>query len=883
MKVIHPLLFGVMLLACAGVCGAADAFDDAVSALESIESTVRRFVLDNGMVCLVREDHAAPVVAIQIWVDTGSVHEGRYLGAGITHAIEHMIFKGTGKRAPGDITREIHDAGGKLNAYTSLDRTVFHTDLPRSGWRTGLDVLADAVKNAAFPSDEWDKERDVILREISMGKDDPGRVLSKLLWARAFRVHPYRFPVIGYREVFQEIERDDLAEHFRQRYVPDNMITVIVGDVDADEAEAELRRLFADFQRRSTPPVVLPEEPPALSFRTDRSTGSYQVSRMSWAFHGVPLSHPDAPALDVLAAMVGQGKSSRLVKRIREELGLVHAISAWSYTPREAGLAGISATFDPDKEDAVVAAVREEMLSWHRARFSQREIDRAVRRILSSELASLRTMHGQASAFASGQFYAGDPAFATVYLEGLQTITPAGVREVARRYFRPERSTLVFVSPEKEQVATGPAAPNAAEPPRAERFVLPNGVRVLLREDRRLPFVYFCAALGGGLLSETEHDNGATRLMAELLVRGTSSRSGAEIAGSVESRGGSLSAFSGRNSFGLKASCLAPDAKTFLDVLTDCLLRPQFDSGQIEKQRHIQLAAIDAQSERPMFVAQQQLKQSIFAGHPYRWDPLGTRPIVEKLDRDTLQAHWKRHVVAGNMVVAIFGDISAADAWRMAEKAFARTPPGKLERKPRDAAASELPTKAKRREPREQAIVLVGVPGVSVLDPRADALSVLSTALSGLSSDLAVSVREERGLAYYVGAYNSVGPDPGAFVFYAGTREDAVPEVQSLIVGEAQRISRDGLRDEELARSKRKLIAGHDMSLQDSMGLAMTCALNELYGLGHDHVFEARQRYEAVTGDNIKAVAQSLFPTNRMAVSIVLPKGEESNDRTEQQ
>jgi zinc protease len=848
---------------------AADPVEDAVNALTRELAEVRRSVLDNGMVCLVREDHSAPVSAIQIWIAAGSAQEQDYLGSGITHAIEHMIFKGTDKRPRGEITRAIDDAGGKINAYTSLDRTVFHTEMPSGAWRVGLDVLADAVMNARFPAGEWDKEKEVIVREIAMRDDDPDSVLDKLLSGTVYRVHPYRHPVIGYREALQALSRQDLVTHFSRNYTPDRMTVAVVGDVSAADAEAEVRKLFAGFQRRRGVTPTLPQEPPQLSARFARRTGQYEITRLQWAYPTVALSHPDAVPLDVLAQVVGDGRSSRLVKRVKEDLRLVHSIGAWSYTPQDGGLFGVNATLDAGKETEAIAAVRAEVAAWHTASFSRADISRAVRSVLNAEVGGLRTMDGQASSFASGEFYAGDPAFALTYLRRLRAVTPAELRRVARTYLVPERETLAAVSPP----VTAPAAATSAAAPRPEvtKTELPGGIPLLVREDGRLPQVYLCAALRGGILFEDAAHNGVTRLTADLLTRGTAGRSADDIARTVESLGASLAPFSGYNSLGLNASCFASDAPLILSLMAECLLSPVFPSEEVEKQRTVQLASIDEQYERPMFVADQQLRQMLFSGHPYGLDPLGTRDSVGRLRRDDLAAHWRRLAVSGNLAVAIFGAVKPDDARRLAEAAFRRLPAGEAPVPVIPPPAPSLPARVVRPEPREQAIVLLGFPGVSLLDPRYDALTVATHAMSGLSSDLGIAVREDRGLAYYVGAYQRSGPELGSLVFYAGTRQDAAPKVEELMRAEACRLAAGGLRDEELVRARKQLIADADMDMQDNGGLAMNCALNELYGLGYAHALRAKERFEAVTAADVRTAATALLTTNRMAVSVVVP------------
>ncbi|HMP74279.1 MAG TPA: pitrilysin family protein, partial [Kiritimatiellia bacterium] len=650
--------------------------------LREANHDLRRVVLDNGMVLLIKQDRSAPVVAIQIWVGVGSIHEGDYLGAGMAHYLEHMIFKGTTTRGPGEISRTIDDAGGRINAYTAHDRTVFYCDLPAHNWHIGLDVLTDAVMNASLPEDEWKREIDVILREFAMGYDSPPRVHSKLLWETAFRVHPYRHPVIGYEDIFRTINRDHLFDFINRHYTPDNMITVVVGDIDPDDVEAFLRNAYADFARRKRPPVVLPSEPPQQSPRLARATGPYQISRLHMAYHTVPLGHPDVPALDILADILGQGRSSRLYQRFRDDLHLVHSISAWSHNPQYAGLFGIHAVFDPQREDELIPLLIEKIASLHETDFTHEEIEKARRNQLVHQLSSLQTMSGRASSFGAGEYYTGDPRFAETYLQQLSHVTAADLQRVARAYLREPNRTLALLTPP-------PPAPEASAPTSSldlsiHRLELENGTPLIVREDNRLPFVHVALVLGGGLLSETEEQAGITQLMADLLTRGTLHRSAAEIAHQTESRGATFTSFSGRNTFGLLGTSLTEDAPFLIDLMLESLREPAFDTASIERQRAAQIAAVRQQAEQPMTVAQEVLRNALFPGHPYRWTTAGREPALASITRDDLLHYAQQHLLAGNLSIAVFGNITPDHARDLVAPSLRDLPSGTLARTPRN-------------------------------------------------------------------------------------------------------------------------------------------------------------------------------------------------------
>jgi zinc protease len=845
--------------------------DQGVSSIRKATLNLRRFTLQNGAVCLLKEDHSAPAVSLQVWIGTGSIHEGEHLGYGMSHAVEHMIFKGTEKRKPGDIAKEIAEAGGNINAYTSFDRTVFHTDLPSRNWETGLEVLADALMNASFPKKEWAKEKNVILREIAMGKDSPGRVINKLLWKTAYTTHPYKYPVIGYRNLFARLSREELRAFFRNNYVSENAIVVAVGDFDADVMEKKIRSTLGRWKHKVLAPRYIPAEPDQMGARSARETGSYEVSRLEWVYHTVALDHPDAVALDVLAQIVGRGRSSRLNARLKEDLQLVQSISAWSYTPKDPGLFGISATFSPDQEEELLDAIDEEISTWLNEGFSEKEVARARNSALRSELSELESMKGQASSYAAGEFYAANPAFSVTYLRRLNSVTVEELTRVAKKYFRDSNRTTAILSPEEEAQETK-QQPQAEEYRKPVKMSLSNGMPLIVREDRSLPFVYFCVAARGGLLAETEADNGITKLMADLLTRGTKDHSSSEIAEMIESRGASLTPFSGQNSFGLKGKCFTRDAELLLELASDCLLNPTFPSEELEKLRKLQIAELEKIKERPFSIAKKELRKMIFAGHPYRWTTLGTRESLSQISPQALEKHRKRLVKAGNMAVAIFGDVSKTQAETMAEKYFANVPDtGAPDLEP-SRPQPDLPSKNVKYVPKEQAVILMGLPAIPIDDPRIEPFTLVQKSLNGMSSRLFRTVRDKRGLAYYVGAFNQIGIDTGALIFYAGTEKEKVEDVRKLFIEEIERITGKGLDDEEIRRSRNRVISNYEMGLQNNLDVAMKCTVNEILGLGYAHMFSTEERYQAVTPEQIHEAARSVLNKEKTATSLVLPE-----------
>src|SRR5213075_773665 len=315
-------------------------------------NTAQRWTLANGLTLIVQEDRSAPVASVQAWCAAGSTTEDKHLGAGLSHILEHMLFKGTKTRTTNEIAQKIQDVGGYINAYTSFDRTVFWIDVPKDGALTALDILADAMMNSTLPPEEYAKEQEVIRREFAMGLDDPDRQAGLLLFATAYQRHPYRLPVIGEIEIYNQLTQEQVMQYYKSRYVPNNLTFIVVGDVDGEKVHQQLADFFKSYPEKSLKPVFVPEEPPQLGRREVHHEFATELTRLSLAWHIPEITNPDVPTLDLLSTILGEGRSSRLYRRVREEAGLAFSVSAFSYTPGDPGLFGIDATVDPKKREA---------------------------------------------------------------------------------------------------------------------------------------------------------------------------------------------------------------------------------------------------------------------------------------------------------------------------------------------------------------------------------------------------------------------------------------------------------------------------------------------------------------------------------------------------
>jgi zinc protease len=316
--------------------------------LTAVTDGAQRFRLDNGLTVILKEDHSSPIVAIQMWVKTGSANETEE-EAGITHLIEHMIFKGTTTRKTGEIARTIEASGGHINAYTSYDRTVYLVEIASSNFDIALDVLLDAVQHSLFDPTELEKEKEVVLEEYRRSLDIPQRRLGWTMMNLCYQKHPYRRPIIGYESTIRSFDRKAILKYMDKWYTPENMVLVAVGDLNTGHALKTIKDLIKDMPRRTKQETSRPVEPEQTSLRKIVLDEAVQQIYLDMSWHIPSITHSNLPVLDLMEIGLGHGKTSRLYSRLKMEANLVHRIGAGSYSLEDPSLFSIHATLSPDK------------------------------------------------------------------------------------------------------------------------------------------------------------------------------------------------------------------------------------------------------------------------------------------------------------------------------------------------------------------------------------------------------------------------------------------------------------------------------------------------------------------------------------------------------
>jgi zinc protease len=856
------------------------------------EANLTSFTLPNGLEVIVKEDHARKVATIQLWVKVGSADETISEG-GISHLIEHMAFKGTKRRGPGQISREIEALGGDTNAYTSWDETVFHVTVPSSATVAGLDILTDAVLRPAIDAKELDKEKQVVLEEILEGDERPERKASKLLFKTAYKESPYQYPIIGYKEVVEKFTRDDILAFRKKWYVPENMFLLVVGDVNPDQLRSALEPMVADFRPvgfwRPPRPMEARQKEIRSSLEKDRNA---RETRYHVAFHIPAVMANDVNALDLAGDILGARESSRLVKVLKKDKKLVNSISAYAFTPKNPGLFLVSGTLDAKNLTATTQAVVEELSRLAKEPPSAEELERAKVHIESQHVYAGETVEGKARNIGNFRADLDDPNYEEKYLKLNAAVTPSDISHVVSRYLVSPNVTVSVLLPEKDAegfriesltdvlstLGKGgeKKVAEAEAPGKAKEMTLPNGIRVVLMRDDSNPTVAVRVALLGGKRFETKETEGVMNCIAQMLNKGTSKMSEVEISRKVEDLGGRLYGFSGYDSFGLAANFFSRNLDPGLQLLADIFKDPTFPADKLDRERNLIINRIKTEPDRPVNYTIKILNETLFERHPYGFDKEGTLASVASFTPADLKQTYERFAVPSNTVISLVGDMDVDKTFKRIEELF-----GKIAAKPLEAPevpAEELLKQVRDKVvhiPRAKAHLALGFRSVSFGHPDRCPLDVLNNILSGMGGRLFRELRDKESLAYTVTSYDRPGLDPGSFVLYMACEVSKVDRAYPGLLHQIELVRQKAPEKEELQRSIKNLVGNHLISLQSSWSRAENMALNTLYSLGYNYDQEYIKKIEAVKAEDVLRVARTYLDPAHAAIVKILPDEKE--------
>ncbi|OIO02328.1 MAG: peptidase M16, partial [Desulfovibrionaceae bacterium CG1_02_65_16] len=595
--------------------------------------------LKNGLTVLVKQDDRFPLAHIRMLVHAGSAYETR-AQAGISHVLEHMVFKGAGDMKPGEVARRIEDVGGSLNAATSFDDTVFHVEVPDTSWKLGLSVVADMTFKPTLDPAQLKSEKEVVLAELKRGEDSPGSMLFQTLQGMVFEGGSYQWPIIGYRDTVRAVTSDSLRAYIAPLYQPQNMLLCVVGRVKPAEVIAEADRLLGGI--RNIAPIT-PPTPFALKKdggpRLTIVPGMWNKVHLGLAFPAPDFLSGKMAALDMLAQILGGDETSRLYREFKYEKRLVDSINVGVSNLERGGILMVSATLDADKLPVFWDQLTTELAGFDAHSITDQEITRARTNIEADIFLARETIGGLASKLARQYAFEGGQEGEANYLAAVAGMDKNALAAAYREFFRPEALSAAILAPKgvaidkapllaslQQHWPAAPAAAAATGPANGtaiRQVALPGGGVLVLQPDATLPYAAVNLAWTGGdaLLEPSEQGLGA--LAASLITRGTTARTANQVEDFLSDHAAALSASTGTETFTVGAKFPTRFAPEMFGLLDEMLTRPAFAAGELARAKEDQQNAIKRGEDQPLGLAFRKLPGVLFASAPYNYQRLG--------------------------------------------------------------------------------------------------------------------------------------------------------------------------------------------------------------------------------------------------------------------
>ena len=873
---------------------------------------IQETTLPNGLTILTKEVHAAPVVHFGVYYRVGSVNE-QVGQTGMSHLMEHMMFKGTKTRGPGVISATLQANGAEFNASTYFDRTEYHEFLASDRLKTAMEIESDRMINSVYDEQQHQKEMTVVRSEYEAGENNPGSALDKAVRLSAYQVHPYRWETIGFRSDIENFTRDEMYAYYKNYYTPNNAVVVIVGDIDTTKALDMVRTYFGSISPHPVSEHFITPEPAQEGERRVRISRAGTTPQVLIAYHIPGILDPDRYALDVLETVLSGGRTARFFQDLVQS-GLASDADASDTGLRDPDLMTVGASAqpghtNPEMEKALLAEVEK----LKTTPITDEELTRALNQAEAGYVFGNESVDEQGGRLGEDAMR-GDWRRGEYYLGNLRKVTKADVQRVAQKYLVERNRTVGYFepvravgAPDNSQGAPAPGAPTAARftAPRPARLnlsdyhasrpaatragrlmkasqsteapvlthaslptkvVLNNGLTVVVVENHATPTVSIAGALmSAGSVFDPQDKRGLAGFTASQLSRGTQSRSLLDIAKILEGGGSTVSIGGGDEYASLGAHGLSKNFDTLLDVLSDELRHPAFPADELERARRQSLAGIDAARDNTGALAGIAFRNALYPkGHPYSAAPLDEQAaVVKALTRDDLVSFYNAHYAPDKMILTIVGDVDAPTAIAGVKKYF-----GDWAKKG-DLPDINIPTVAATDAPYQTIVIPVpdkaqvdvryGFPGgVSRASTDFYTESVLNFILGGgtLASRLGLSVRDKMGLVYGITSSVDARLGEGPFGVRYGSNPANVDKAADEMMRQIQMIHDQGVTKDEVAQAISYLTGSYAVTLSTNGAVAGQLLAAQVYGLGLDYIQKRNDYYRAVTVDQVNADAK---------------------------
>ncbi len=878
------------------------------------ELKVRQYRLPNGLTVLLHEDHTTPVAAVDLYYKVGSKDE-RPAKTGFAHLFEHMMFLGS-EHHDADYSLPLEQVGAETNATTDEDRTEYYERVPSNALERALWLEADRLGFLlpAMTRKKLDSERDVVKNERRERVDNVpyGRADEAIREALYPPDHPYRHSVIGSMADLSAASLEDVAAFFRDYYTPDNAILCVAGDIDRAKVETWIGQYFGAIPRnahekerhRPDPKSGVPvlDQPKRL-----RLTDAVSLARVQIVWPTVPQGHPDEPALDVLAAVLGGlDKENRLFRALMFDRSLAAEVSASHPTRLLSGEFDVTMLAHPGGDLAPLVKLADAEIDRLKTEGpTEAEVRKAQNQRESDLILGLQSILRRAQVFNLYEATRGDPTAYRAELDRVFAVTTEDVRRVARKYLGPNRVELEMIpgasapaaveapasspagkveAPPAPAIGQGTVHPPMPElgptprfrPPHFEHRRLSNGLELRIVERHELPIVTIDLIVKSGETLTPAGKEGLASLAAELLTSGTTTLSTIQLAGALAEIGASIDSDGGLESTTVGLTTLSRHLDRGLDLFADVVRNPAFEARELERLRLERLSQLSAIADDAEETSHLLFPRLIYGSqHPYGRPILGTPASVKSITRDDISAFCRRIMVPGNAAVVVVGDVRPDAIAGALDVRFRGWGPGPIPAEP----TSEKPPSPPDGRPiflidrpgAPQSVIAIGRVAAARKSPDYHAILAMNAILGGqFASRINLKLRQEKGYSY--GAESGFGfyREPGPFVAGGPVESSVTKEALVEFFHELSGIvGPRPVTEEELAFAKERLLLGFPSRFETTFGVAGQLAVLVADDLPDDEFERYQPRIEALTRADVDRVAHRYITPDNMVVLIV--------------
>jgi zinc protease len=872
------------------------------------EIKFQKYTLKNGLDVILYEDHRLPLVAVNLWYHVGPANE-REGRTGFAHLFEHMMFEGSKHVGPKAHFRYLEGAGASdINGTTEFDRTNYFETLPSNQLELGLWLESDRM-GYLLPTLDREKlanQRDVVRNERRQSvENEPYGLVEEQLYHQLFpKGHPYYADVIGSHEDVEAARLNDVRDFFRQYYTPNNASLAITGDIDPAKAKALVEKYFGTIPAGPAVPKITATTPAITSERHVTVTDQVELPRVYMGWITPPIYKPGDAESDLLAQLLGGGKSSRLYKSLVYDKQIAQDVTVQNQSLMLGSVFEIQATAKPGvKLEDLQKAIDEEIDQLRKDGPTQAELDRARNVIESRTIERLERLGGfggVADRLNQYNHYLHDPGYLSKDIARYNNATVADLKQVADKELKANARVVVFGVPGKKVIDDPPQTKEDAEKakesstvantmpdeawrdkapaagplsafslPTPASFKLANGLTVLLVESHKFPVLSAQVVVGSGSDANPIKEPGLAAFTAAMLTEGTEHRTAPQIADDSAQIGAAVQSNARADYSVASIRTLQQNADAALNLLSDVVLHPKFDPAEIDRVRKRRETNIVQIQDDPVQLALGVFSKVVYGPeHPYGYRDIGTEESVKAISRDDMVNYWKGNYGPGNSALVLTGDITGDQAKALAEKYF-----GGWSGETAKHGAPQVDVKTQKNvyivdKPKSpQTFVLVGNLGVPRSTPDYVPLEVMNNALGGLfASRINMNLREEHGYTYGAFSFFMYRKSAGLFLAGGGIRTDVTAPAVQEIYKELDRIHSSPLTADELKLAKGAFALSLAANFETSEQTAATVGNLFTYDLPLDYYKQLPGQIDAVTDADVQRVAAKYINSDNAVV-----------------